>query len=70
MTDRQERARQTRLKNQQFHDQRQKDVEAVELEQTAALKRVAPSADRRATARLDALDRLNKFPDYRVAQVK
>ena len=45
-------------------------MEAWELEQIAALKRIATSADSSATEVLEALDRLNKFPDYRVAQVK
>lgn len=70
MTDRQERAKQTRIKNKQHQEQRKKDVEAWELEQIAALKRIATSADSSATEVLEALDRLNKFPDYRVAQVK
>lgn len=70
MTDRQERARQTRIKNQQFHEQRKRDIEAWELEQIAALKRIATSTDSSAAEVLDALDRLSKFPDYQVAQVK
>ena len=70
MTDRQERAKQTRIKNKQYQEQRKKDVEAWELEQIAALKRIAASTDSSATEVLEALDRLNKFPDYRVAQVK
>lgn len=70
MTDRQERAKQTRIKNKQHQEQRKKDVEAWELEQIAALKRIATSTDSSAAEVLEALDRLNKFPDYRVAQVK
>lgn len=70
MTDRQERAKQTRIKNKQHQEQRKKDVEAWELEQIAALKRIATSTDSSAAEVLEALDRLNKFPDYQVAQVK
>jgi hypothetical protein len=70
MTDRQERAKQTRIKNKQHQEQRKKDVEAWELEQIAVLKRIATSTDSSAAEVLEALDRLNKFPDYQVAQVK